>query len=159
MIAFVIFSILAVTGALLVLLTKNPLRGALALLINFLSIAALFLISGAPFIAFIQVIIYAGAIVILILFVIMLLRLKEIGEDLDLTPRGFFSILLTLSLSAGILYGIFKGISVSIKPEGEISIKELGNILLTKYLIPFEAISILLLVAIVAAFYLSKREV
>ena len=151
------------------LLTKTPVKSVLALVATFFSLAVLSVLLAAPFIAALQVIVYAGAILVLFLFVIMLLNLtKEAEEKETRLVHRVLSIGSVLALG-GILVGVTWKAgpppapilpSANVIPaagvNGEIPL--LGRLLFTDYLLPFEALSVLLLLAVVGALLLSKRR-
>jgi NADH-quinone oxidoreductase subunit J len=162
---FAIVALIAVICSFLVIVSRNPINSALSLIATMISLAILFLLLNAPFLATIQVIVYAGAIMVLFLFVIMLLNLSkdEFGLDRKRAQRLFailFCFLLligiTTVLSAG-KFGSGTGESVSgiATPAG---VEPLARLLFTKYLLPFELASVLLLVAIVGAIVMAKRR-
>ena len=145
---------------------KSPIASALYLIVSFASLAGLFVLLHAPFLAAVQVIVYAGAIMVLFLFVIMLLNLRQ---DLDTsmahTARRLFGWLLGVTLLA-LGWALVRrpwalGPSGSESPE---AVAELGNTqilakrLFTDYLFPFELTSLILLVAIVGAIVLATRR-
>jgi len=163
---FYIFGIGSILGALLVITRKNPIHSALFLVLTFFFVAGLYLILGAEFLSMIQIIVYAGAIMVLFLFVIMLVNLEKEEEPKEshIIQRFWgmgLSILLGLVLSLAIKSYLAKGLIGEYSPE---KVEAAGNtqcvakILFTKYLIPFEVASILLLVAIVGAIVLAKKE-
>ena len=159
---FYILAGLAVMTALLTVTRQNPIASALWLVVCFFIFAALFATLSAHFIAAIQILLYAGAIMILFIFVIMLLNLKE--EELkerQMQFSGFLGGAITLYLI--ILFGLGvlkngKGVATAILPEGFGYVSPVGRLLFTKYLIPFELTSVLLLVAIVGSVVMGKRK-
>ncbi len=141
---------------------KNPVTSALYLVFNFFIIAVLYLFLRAQFIAIIQITVYAGAIMVLFLFVIMLLNL---GEDKLLKWRlnstRTIASLLGLALLGEIIYYVTNFTSASgISPKAESmgTVEAIGKVLFRSYLFPFEITSILLLAAIVGAIFLAKRK-
>jgi NADH-quinone oxidoreductase subunit J len=165
-ILFYILSIGAIFGGLIVITRKNPLHCALFLVLTFFFIAGLYLILGAYFLSMIQVIVYAGAIMVLFLFVIMFVNLEKEEEPKEnhIVQRFWgisLSILLGIVLFLAIKIQLVKGLMGEYSPE---KVEAAGNaqsvarILFTDYLIPFEVASILLLVAIVGAVVLAKKE-
>jgi NADH-quinone oxidoreductase subunit J len=151
--------------AVLVISTRDTVHSVLFLVLDFLFVAALYVLLGAEFVAVIQVLVYAGGIVVLYLFVVMLVNLKrppEVHQDPNRQARlGFaLSIAVLLELGAIAAYGYVRpapafpqtGLPVSGNTE------EVGWLLYTSYLIPFEIASILLLVAMIGAIVLAKRE-
>ncbi len=159
---FFILAAVAVIAALGMLFSSNAVYSALFLILNFGTIAVFYLLLGAPFIAMAQVTVYAGAIMVLFLFVIMLL-----GAEL-LTPgegRGWqrpVAILLTLVLIAESAYLIFSRSDLIsyITPAASdyASPKAIGELLFNRYLLPFEITSILLLVAMVGVIVLTIQK-
>ena len=124
----------------LVVSTKDTVHSVLFLVLDFLFVAALYVLLAAPFLAVIQVLVYAGGIVVLYLFVVMLVNLKrppEAHQDPHRRTR------LGLGLSAATTPG---------------NVEQIGYALYTEYLIPFEVASVLLLVAMIGAIVLAKRE-
>jgi NADH-quinone oxidoreductase subunit J len=169
LLVFAAASALAIVSALAMLFQKTPVRSVLSLVVTFFSLAVLSVLLAAPFIAMLQVIVYAGAILVLFLFVIMLLNLTQEAEDKEArVVHRFLSVLAVLALGA-ILVGVtWKAgpLPVPISPslnaipatgmDGEIPL--LGRLLFSDYLLPFEALSVLLLLAVVGALLLSKRR-
>ena len=154
----------SIIASLLVITRKNPLHSAVFLVLTFLCVAVLYLLLYSQFIAIIQVIVYAGAIVTLILFVIMLLDLEE---ELRSGLKLFYSKVLGGVLAVLFLFGIIYSVAakpltgkIGPYPPGRLSqnVRTIGEVLFTQYLFPFEIVSILLVVAIVGAVVLSKKR-
>jgi len=155
--AIIIFSLLVITR-------RNPVHSVMWMLLLFFHIAGLYLFLNAEFIAAIQVIVYAGAILVLFLFVILLLNLREefrIKKFMGAWPAGFLiSIFLLVAIISSLRY-------LEVSPSGKYSIefiqkethtKALGQVLYTDFLFPFEIASLALLVAIVGAIVLAKKK-
>jgi NADH-quinone oxidoreductase subunit J len=151
----------AVAGALGVVIMKNPVKCALSLALSFLALAGIYLLSGAEFIAAIQVIVYAGAVMVLFLFVIMLLNL---GRELRAAVRSPF--LVAGGIGLGVVF-LLEGFALLARgaPSGsghappQIGSTELmGKLLFSDYILAFEAASVLLLVGIVGAVALLRHE-
>lgn len=162
---FSILAIVAVVCSVLVISQRSPIASALFLIATMVSLAILFLMLNAPFLAAIQVIVYAGAIMVLFIFVIMLLNLRrdEFGPEKRRAQR-FFAVLFVFLLLIGIATVIELGVS-GFNPAQETSqarapagVEPLAQLLFTKYLFPFELASILLVVAIVGAIVMAKRR-
>jgi NADH-quinone oxidoreductase subunit J len=161
---FAMFGGTAVGCALGVVFHRNPVHCALLLVGVLLSVSGLFVLLHAPFIAALQVIVYAGAIMVLFLFVVMLLNVK--GESSILTPgaaKGFgilFALLGFVELLWTVLSpaGESSGLPEAVLPPDFGSPAAIGRILYTVWLFPFEITSILLLVAVVGAVVLAKRK-
>jgi len=154
----------SILASLLVITRKNPIHSALFLVLTFLCMAVLYLLLYNPFIAIVQVLVYAGAIVMLIVFVIMLLDLEE---ELRSGLRLFYSKVIGGVLAVLFLFGIIYSVTASSLtgkigsyPPEKVSanVKSIGEVLFTQYLFPFEIISILLVAAIVGAVVLSKKR-
>ena len=167
MIAFYILAVFSLLGALGVVLGKNPVYCALSLVACLLAVAGIFILLGHEFIAAVQVLVYAGAIVVLFLFVIMLLNLKEDSSFklrwplrtvvALLTASGLFVQLVVLLLGAANHLGQSGDYPITrLAEEGQV--RAIGDALLIDYLLPFEAISIILLVAVMAAMVIAKRK-
>jgi NADH-quinone oxidoreductase subunit J len=165
---FVIFCIMALVSvvcAILVISHRNPVASALFLIATMVSLAILFLTLNAPFLAAIQIIVYAGAIMVLFLFVIMLLNLRrdEFGPERRKAQR-FFAILFGFLFLILVATAIDVGLSTLRHPEvpteglAPAGVEPLAELLFTKYLFPFELASVLLLVAIVGAIVMAKRK-
>src|SRR2546423_252280 len=163
---FYIFSALAVIFACLVIanpFSRNAVTSAMFLVLTIGSVAALFILLEAYFLAAVQVLVYAGAVMVLFLFVIMLLDLKE---EQHRRIRGWtgkallVAGIISVAGILGLLFGSLKG--SSLPQTGGAPIEggtiPLGQLLFTRYLLPFEIISILLLVAMVGVILISKRD-
>jgi NADH-quinone oxidoreductase subunit J len=164
LILFLVLAVVAVATALGMLLSRNPIYSALFLVLNLGTVAVFYLLLGAPFIAMSQVTVYAGAIMVLFLFVIMLLGAEKTPGKLDwrnfIAPVGLAGLLVIETVYLLVARG---------RPAGDVtpplaaanqmeSLRNLGLLLFDKYLLPFEVTSILLLVAMVGAIVLSKQE-
>ncbi len=169
---FFIFAILTVFSALMVISRRNPVSSGVWLLGTFVSIAAIYILLNAQFIAIIQITIYAGAILVLVLFVIMLLNLREAGHsftDLVFNTRQGIAVLVFAGLfvlemiTILILryYPVNSGLGTysNAKIASDGAIQSLSEVLFTKYLLPFEVASVTLLVAIIGAVVLTRKNV
>ena len=154
----------AIVFAGLMVLARNPVRGVLALVVSFLSLAVTYVMLLSPFIAGIQVIVYAGAILVLFLFVLMLLNVG--AEKPEPNSRPIQSLLggLAILVFAGLLLSTLRGSGSHIPGRFATSPPALGDpaalarFLFSNYLLHFEAVSVLLLAALVGAFVLARRE-
>ena len=158
---FIILAVGAVLAALGMLFSRNAVYAALFLVANFVSVALLYLTLGAPFIALAQITVYAGAIMVLVLFVIMLLGAERLQVGETLTWQRPLAIVLGVLLLGEVLYvDLFKaGLNVPLTaPDANFGTPTgIGLSLFNQYLLPFEVTSILLLVAMVGAIVLTKR--
>ena len=159
---FIVFAGMAVGCAISVVAQRNPLYSAISLIGVFISLACLYVTLAAPFIAAVQVIVYAGAIMVLVVFVIMLLNVEE-EERQPLRLRSLVPIAIGLAavLFAETAFIIFFVQTSPSTPAGGVSdvglTSSIGGGLFTTYLLPFEITSILLLMAVVGAMTLARR--
>ena len=162
-VVFFVLATAAVVSALLLVLFRNPVYSALALVTTLFCIAGLFVLLQAHFLAAVQVIVYAGAIMVLFLFVIMLLNLGA-SESLEVVTgryRGFVVILLSTMLFAFLGLTSLRqvgGAPVENEALATNNISYVGKLLYTDFLFPFEVVSMILLVALVGVVVLVKRE-
>ncbi|MCX8057229.1 MAG: NADH-quinone oxidoreductase subunit J [Ignavibacteria bacterium] len=164
-ITFIILGIIGLASAILLVLQKNPVYSALLLILHFLALAGLYLLLNAQFLAVLQILVYAGAIMVLFVFVIMLLNLQN--EESLKDPFNLRKIIATvlgfvLLLQFGVFFFIKAKDDLAIQPSPNSieagSVKKIGELLFSVYLIPFEVTSFLLLVGIIAAIVLAKRK-
>jgi len=160
---FYLLSAVAIVSAILVITRRNPVHAALALIFTLLSLAGLYLMLYAPFVAGVQVILYAGGIMVLFLFVIMLVNIDRNVKEEQFNQQWFIGILTSLVLGGIITVVYLKGSSIF--PQNAISLPEesntqqIGLALYRTYLLPFEIASLLLLVAIVGAVVMAKKRI
>ena len=162
-ILFYVFAFLTLLCGVLVIanpFSRNPVTSAMFLVLTIVSLAGLFVLLHAFFLAAVQILVYAGAVMVLFLFVIMLLDLKE--EERRKT-KWFVSI--AALIAVGAMAGIFASALRSAKPGANLPTPTLeggtiplGKLLFTQYLLPFEIVSVLLLVAMVGVVLLSKKD-
>lgn len=164
LVLFLILATVAVISALGMLLSRNAVYSALFLVLNFATVAVFYLLLGAPFIAITQVTVYAGAIMVLFLFVIMLLGADPLPEGDETPPVWQKPLAVALALILTV-EGIFliatqksAGIINAAPVESTGSPQAIGDLLFNQYLLPFEVTSILLLVAMVGAIVLTHKE-
>jgi NADH-quinone oxidoreductase subunit J len=158
-IIFFLFAAIAVIFALVVVLHRNPVVGALSLVASFFALAVMYVLLEAPFLAALQVIVYAGAIMVLFLFVIMLLNLQHVAEPPTRPIQQFLGYTSCAAFGIGLVYYLMKYAVFSAKPEGQFisDARTIGIRMFEAYVFPFEMVSILLLAAIVGALTLSGR--
>ena len=164
LILFLVLAVIAVASALGMLLSRNAVYAALFLVLNFVTVAVFYLLLGAPFIAMAQITVYAGAIMVLFLFVIMLLgaeSLPGISNWRNIWFPGTLAVILFLE-AAYLLIVKARPAGDVLQPEAAVNtmenLRQLGTSLFSDYLLPFEVVSILLLVAMVGAIILTKKE-
>jgi NADH-quinone oxidoreductase subunit J len=162
LILFIILAGVAVGSALAMMFSRNAIYAALFLILNFITVALFYLILDAPFIAISQVTVYAGAIMVLFLFVIMLLGAEQTGRTPSrwwYQPVSLFLGVVLLVEIAIILFSQSGVGSASVEvPSTFGSPLAIGELLFTRYLLPFEATSILLLAAMVGAIVMTRGE-
>jgi NADH-quinone oxidoreductase subunit J len=161
-IAFFVFALGALAFATAMVTRKNPVPAAAFLIAHFFCLAGLYLTLQAQLLAVLQVLVYAGAIMVLVVFVIMLLNIgNEAAETAKATTRNIFGIVLAGVLCIQLLAALVGRPTgyTQLPPFAEAlgTVETLGMVLFTNYIFPFEAISLLLLAAIVGAVLLSKR--
>jgi NADH-quinone oxidoreductase subunit J len=157
---FFLFAAIAVIFALVVVLHRNPVVGALSLVASFFALAVMYVLLEAPFLAALQVIVYAGAIMVLFLFVIMLLNLQHAAEPNTRPIQQFLGYTAGSAFGIGLVYFLLKYAVFKTLPNGpfQTDARVIGIRLFEAYVFPFEMVSILLLAAIVGALYLSGRR-
>ena len=159
---FYFLSAITLASAFLTIYSKNPIHSAIYLVICMVSIVAQYLMFNAQFLALVQLIVYAGAIMVLFLFTIMLMNLNK--EDEVHKPRitrlGAIVVFIITSIILVTIFIHSKTIMGDYDTSGEDfqSIRKLGQVLLNEYMVPFEFASILLLVAMIGVVLLSKKE-
>jgi NADH-quinone oxidoreductase subunit J len=161
---FIILSVISIAAALCVIFVRNPIYSVLSLVVTFFSIAGHYILLKAQFLAIVNIIVYAGAIMVLFLFVIMLLNLNNTENQ---EKRSFIS--KAISVVAGglllvSLVGLLKGSALTASLDNGISsndigtVQTLGKVLFTDFVLPFEISSVLFLSAIIGAVMLGKKD-
>lgn len=157
---FILFGAIAVCGAIMVVTRKHPMASALYLILTLFAVAALFVLRQAHFLAAIQVIIYAGAVVVLFVFVIMLINVPE--DRLPVERATTVRVLGVLAAGFFILESavLARRYSMPTGPAAEVgTVEAVGRALFTDYLLAFEITSVLLLAAVIGAIALAKRKI
>ncbi len=160
---FYFLSALAVISAIVVITRRNPVHSALALIVTLLSLAGLYLMLYAPFVAGVQIILYAGGIMVLFLFVIMLVNIERAQREEQFNRQWHVGIAASLALGALFVFVYLKGHAIFPRnaanlPE-EMNTQAIALGLYRNYLLPFEIASLLLLVAIVGAVVMAKKRI
>lgn len=165
LIFFLILAFTAVATGLGLLLSRSAVYAALFLVLNFATVAVFYLVLGAPFVAMAQVTVYAGAIMVLFLFVIMLLGTEKLPKGKVppwQRPLAIVTAAILLAEAGYLLFERVRSSALLSLPGVEVnsmdSLREMAMMLFNQYLLPFEVTSILLLVAMVGAIVLTKRE-
>ena len=153
---FWLFVILTVGSAIVVVFDKRILYSAFALLFTFFGVAGLYLFLAADFLAASQLLIYVGGILVLIIFgVFLTARIYELTIP-EQTHQRFLALLPVLGIAAVLIYILYTADWNTVQPTVEPTTKNLGKLLLTTYLVPFEVASVLLLAALIGAMRLSR---
>jgi NADH-quinone oxidoreductase subunit J len=159
--AFYFLSFLAVLSALMVVFSRNPIYSVLYLVITFFCVGGHYLLLSAEFLFAVHIIVYAGAIMVLFLYVIMLLNLNKDDES-QKTNYLRFAAVLSSGLLLLVIIGALRGVDTAQINVGAATsygmVKELGKLLFNEFLLPFEIVSILLLTAMVGAVMLGKTH-
>lgn len=158
---FAILGLVSILAALLTVTSPAPVASALYLVVTLFCVAGLYVLLSAPFVAAIQIIVYAGAVIVLILFVIMLLNLKPIEERITAAWRAC-----GIAVAALILVGAFVSVMNSASsvtviqqlPNDFGKVSDVGDALFQKYVYAFEVVSVLLLLAVVGAVALIRKQ-
>ncbi|MFO0593743.1 MAG: NADH-quinone oxidoreductase subunit J [Myxococcaceae bacterium] len=166
LVLFWVFSIATVLSAAGVILSRNPVASAMSLVATFFFLAGIYVLLWAHTIAALQVLVYAGAIMVLFLFVIMLLSLSDSGPVLSFTPSRILGGAATVGLFVA-LSAVFRKLPSTelawttdqARVQGFGTIQHLGEVMYTQWLFPFEAVSLLLLVAILGAVVVAKPRI
>ena len=158
---FYFLSIMALYSAIMMLLSKKPIHSVLYLTLTFFAIAGHYILLNAQFLAVVHIIVYAGAIMVLFLFTVMLLNLND--EERSPKPGVAKAAAIVSGLLLMIvLLGIFRGYDVAVVRDPGLTqvglVKNLGKVLYEQYLFPFEISSVLFLTAMVGAVLLGKKE-
>ena len=160
LVVFFVLAFVAVGTAVSMLITRNAIYSALFLVLNFITVAVIYLMLGAPFIAISQVTVYAGSVVVLFLFVIMLLGAERMPGGEPLKWQRFIALPLGALLAVEFALQISRGATTMIDapPSGYGAPAEIGKVLFTQYALPVEIVAVILLVAVVGAILLAKVD-
>lgn len=160
--SFYAMAILTLFGGLGTVLSKNPIYSIIYLILTFFSLSGLYILLNAQFVAVVNIIVYAGAIMVLFLFVVMFLNLRGEEEDVDDNKSMLRATIISISLGALLILGVRFVNYPKVNPStfnSQIGLTEnLGNLLYTKYALPFELVSILFLAAMAGAVLLGRKE-
>lgn len=159
---FYFLSFLAIISALMVVVSKNPVHSVLYLILTFFAIAGHYILMNAQFLAAVHIIVYAGAIMVLFLYVIMMLNLNA-----EVEPHKSKLLKIAATFAGGLLMVVMVGVIRSATETTALNpvdkniglIKNLGHVLYTDFMLPFEVSSILLLAAMVGAVMIGKKEI
>jgi NADH-quinone oxidoreductase subunit J len=159
--AFYITAIIAVLATIMVIINTNPVHALLNLIVSLLAVALIFFMVGAPFAAMLEIIVYAGAIMVLFVFVVMMLNLGEatVAQERRWLQPGVWVLpgILSAALLALVIYSLAGRVPAPIG-AGDVSAKQVGIALFGPYLLAVELASMLLLAALVAAYHLGRQD-
>jgi NADH-quinone oxidoreductase subunit J len=157
---FILFAVIAVASALNILLQRNPLYSALSLIGTLFSLSALYVSLRAQFIAAVQIVVYAGAIMVLFIFVIMLLNQPKDQPQVEKQKGLRYLAIPIAGLMIAEMFYVLRPIRLSTMPTDQSvgNTWSIGTSLFTDYLLPFEVTSVLILMAVVGAMVLARRE-
>ena len=168
-IAFYLISAVILAGALAMVASRSLVRSVIWMVISFIGVGALFIMLGAEFVGVVQILVYAGGIVVLFLFVIMLVNLDEVRRMEYLHRQWLPAVLLICLLIAELGFMMWAGSQDSPLPTPDQldatlrgmggNTETVGMALYTEFILPFEVVSVLLLVAMVGAIYLAKKQI
>jgi NADH-quinone oxidoreductase subunit J len=156
-VAFALLAVVGLISALRLVTTRNVVHGALNLVITLAMVGGVYLLLAAEFVAWVQIVIYVGAIVVLLLFSLMLTRAPIGREALDNQQRGVAAVV-ALGVLAGlvvIIQGAFSGTTFTAQPTRT---AQIGNAIFRHFVAPFEIVSVLLLAALIGAIALARRD-
>lgn len=161
-ILFILLSVMAVGSALMVITRKNPVHSVLYLIVTFFAISGHYILLNAQFLAIVNIIVYAGAIMVLFLFVVMLMNLNQESEPQKNKLVQFAGVISGGGLFLVLVAALVKAKSVAAPVQMQIGdqglIKTLGSVLFKDYVLPFEISSVLFLSAMIGAVVISKKE-
>lgn len=158
---FILLSAMAVGSAIMMLLSKNPVKSILWLIVVFFTISGHYILLNAQFLAVVNIIVYAGAIMVLFLFVVMLMNLNTVTEPVKNMRMQMVGVISGGSLLLILLSSLMKTDKsqlVMMKVGDAGLIKNLGNVLFTNYVLPFEIASVLFLSAMIGAVVIGKKS-
>jgi len=159
--SFYVLALIAVVSALIVIIQRNPIISAIWLMVSFVCVAGIYVLLQAHFLAMVQILVYAGAVMVLFVMVVMLMDLKELGEA-ERRQRWirFFGALSGILIMLWLLILTSQAWKVSWKPKpilGTGTTERIGEVLFTRYLLHFEILSLVILSAVIAVIYLARR--
>ena len=155
LVVFYILGAICLGGAIGVVVARNVVYAALLLLLSLMGVAGLFLLLLAEFLALVQVLIYGGAITIVVLFVIMLTRVQEFRAMRD-NPQWPLAVVTALAVFGLLAAAMIKGAPIE-STRGSVAFSELGDSLFTQWAVPFEVASLVLLVALIGAIVIARE--
>jgi NADH-quinone oxidoreductase subunit J len=156
---FLVLAAVTVAGAISLIVQRHPIHSALSLIVVMVALAGLYLLQGAEFVAAVQIIVYAGAIMVLFIFVIMLLNAGEEERTNVSRLARFVGVPLGIVFLLEVAYWIGRATAhLGTAPPEMVSTQDLSSLLFREYVFPFELTSFLILIALLGALVLARRE-
>jgi NADH-quinone oxidoreductase subunit J len=157
---FIILALLTFTAAAAAMTFRNLVHCALAMAVSFVGLAAIYLQLQAQFVGFAQVLVYVGAVAILIVFAILLTRTGEVSEEPITTPGWLGGLLVALAVFAVLAWAILESGALPAEPDTvpEMTVRQAGDALMTHYVMPLEVVGILLTAAMIGAVVIARKE-
>ena len=163
---FYVFALLTLGGGVLCITRKNAVHAAVWLVVSLMGVAGLYLLQKAEFLFAVQIVLYIGGIVVLFLFVIMLVNLDQAAKLKQFNKQWLVAIVCAVLIGAEVIYFLKAGVATMKLPEPAAAVassrgnvKKRADVLFSQYLVPFEVVSLLLLVAIVGSVILAKKRI
>ncbi|MEO7300501.1 MAG: NADH-quinone oxidoreductase subunit J [Verrucomicrobiota bacterium] len=159
--AFILIAALTLGSAIAAMSLRNLVHCALCTVLTFAGLAAMYLQLNAQFVGFAQILVYVGAVAILILFAVLLTRNSETQPNTRITsPSWIIGILVALSVSGTLIYAVLKStkIAQTLPPAPDATVKKIGEQLMTNYVLPLEVIALLLTAALIGAVIIAMRD-
>jgi NADH-quinone oxidoreductase subunit J len=166
-ILFYSFAVLVLGGAILTITRRNAIHSAISLIVSLMGVAGLYLLQQAEFLFAVQIVLYIGGIMVLFLFVIMLVNLDEAAKERQFNGQWLIAILCVVLVGGLVLFVMSKGAGSFMVVAGAMPVtaggggntEALADVLFSKYLLPFEIASLLLLVAVVGSVVMAKKRI
>lgn len=166
-VSFYLFALMVLGGGVLTITRRNAVHSAISLIVSLLGVAGLYLLQQAEFLFAVQIVLYVGGIMVLFLFVIMLVNLDQAARQSQFNRQWLVALVAVAAVGAQIGYFIYRGQgafriadrSAAPPPAGMGNTEVLGDVLFSEYLLPFELVSVLLLVAVVGSVVMAKKRI
>ncbi len=155
-VAFMVLSVLAVGGGLVAVASTSLFRSALGLMVSLVGVAGLYLLQHAEFLAVVQILVYVGGVTVLIIFAILLVERGNVMR-VQLNRLAGIGAVIGAALGAGVGLLVWRSVSLPSAPPARLVADDIGKAFVNQYLVPFEAVSILLLIALVGALVIARE--
>jgi NADH:ubiquinone oxidoreductase subunit 6 (subunit J) len=160
-VAFILIAALTLGGAIAAMSLRNLVHCALCTVLTFAGLAAMYLQLNAQFVGFAQILVYVGAVAILILFAVLLTRNSETQPNTRIaSPSWFVGILVAISVSGTLIYAVIKStkLAQALPPAPDATVRKIGEQLMTNYVLPLEVVALLLTAAMIGAVIIAMRD-